>query len=120
MEWSYILYVYSTFLAQLANQRRAQCIIYIYHCCIILPLTNDWFLKSISELSIVEISFVDYYRRIGNHYPVGKIQDFIIQTEFVIIKIAHHSPIPQTDIYFIDGSYKAIGRNLYSAHSLIY
>lgn len=56
-----------------------------------------------------QISFANYYGRIENHYPAGKLWDFLIQTEFVIIKLVQRSPITQVDTYFTDGLSKGIG-----------
>lgn len=42
-----------------------------------------------------QISFSDYYQRTENHHVTGKLWDFLIWTEFVIIKIVACSPIPQ-------------------------
>ena len=43
----------------------------------------------------------------GNHYPAGKLLDFLIQTEFVIVKNVPPSTIPLADTY-IDGSSNSI------------
>lgn len=58
---------------------------------------------------LFQISFSDYYGRIGHHYPAGKLWDFLTPTEFVIIKIVQPSSIPQSDTYSIDGSSKPLG-----------
>lgn len=46
--------------------------------------------------------FLDYLRKIGNHFPVSKPWGFLTE-------IVETSLIPQADTYFIDGSSKDIG-----------
>lgn len=40
-----------------------------------------------------QISFADYYIRIGNHYQAVKLWNFLKQTKIVIAKIVQPSPI---------------------------
>lgn len=62
---------------------------------------------------VFQISFSDY-GKIENHYPAGKLWSFLIQTEFVIIKIVQPSSIPQADTYFIEASSEPLG-GIYSS-----
>lgn len=55
-----------------------------------------------------QISFADCSWMIGNH-PSGKLQNFLIPTEFVIEKYVQLSPTPQLDTYFICDWSQSIG-----------
>ena len=41
--------------------------------CVILALTNSHFVRALQKYMNFQISFADFYGRIGNHYPVGKL-----------------------------------------------
>lgn len=106
-----ILTVYFTLLSQQVNQGGPgnEQLYGFDSCCIVVSLTNDQFLRVLITSMVSQISFSDYYGRIGNHYPAGKLWNFLIQTEFVIIKIVQPSSIPQADTYFIEATSEPLG-----------
>ena len=74
----------------------------------ILPLTNNQFLRALKNSTDFHISFADCCGRIGNHYPAGRLWNFLILTEFVITEIVQ-SPLLQTDAFYDDLSNGRVG-----------
>ena len=70
---------------------------------------------------------MDYFGEISFHYPSNKCWNFFKNTEFIIFHIVTLQPIPQADVFFIDGTkntkasfwslkkYKAFYTKFYSA-----
>ena len=47
---------------------------------------------------------MDYFGEISFHYPSNKHWNFFKNTEFIIFHIVTLEPIPQADVFFIDGT----------------
>ena len=48
-----------------------------------------------------------YFGEISFHYPSGKLWNFFKNTEFIISCIISSQPIPQAEIFYIDGTKNA-------------
>ena len=51
-----------------------------------------------------QIAFLEYFKDISFHYPSNKLWNFFENTEFIISRIVTSQPIPQTDVFYIDGT----------------
>ena len=47
---------------------------------------------------------MDYFGEISFHYPSNKLWNFFKNTEFIIFHIVTSQPIPQADVFYIDGT----------------
>ena len=50
---------------------------------------------------------MDYFGEISFHYPSNKLWNLFKNTEFIISHIVTSQPIPQTDVFYIDGTKNA-------------
>ena len=51
-----------------------------------------------------QIAFLEYFKDISFHYPSNKLWNFFENTEFIISCIVTLQPIPQADVFYIDGT----------------
>ena len=51
-----------------------------------------------------QIDFLEYFRDISFHYPSNKFWNFFKNTEFIISHTVTSQPIPQADVFYIDGT----------------
>jgi hypothetical protein len=71
---------------------------------IILPLTKKQFENLLPLNDNLSDSISNYYRYIVNHYPAGKLWDFLKQTPFIVNTIVKSNPISHASVFYIDGS----------------
>ena len=50
---------------------------------------------------------MEYFGEISFHYPSNKLWNFFKNTEFIISHIVTSEPIPQADVFYIDGTKNA-------------
>ena len=51
--------------------------------------------------------YLEYFGEISFHYPSGKLWNFFKNTEFIISCIISSQPIPQAEVFYIDGTKNA-------------
>lgn len=51
-----------------------------------------------------QIAFLEYFKDISFHYPSNKLWNFFENTEFIVSCIVTLQPIPQADVFYIDGT----------------
>ena len=54
-----------------------------------------------------QIAFLKYFGEISFIYPSGKLWNFFKNTEFIISHIVRSQPIPQAEMFYIDGTKNA-------------
>jgi hypothetical protein len=70
---------------------------------IILPLTNKQFKNLLPLNDNLSNRISNYYRYIGNHYPAGKLWDFLKWTPFIVNTIVKLNAISHASVYYIGG-----------------
>ena len=50
------------------------------------------------------MAYLKYFGEISFHYPSGKLWNFFKNTKFIISHIVTSQPIPQADVFYIDGT----------------
>ena len=50
-----------------------------------------------------QIAFLEYFGEISFNYPSNKFWNLFKNTEFIISHIISSQPIPQADVFYIDG-----------------
>ena len=66
---------------------------------IVIPINKSQF-----ENGLFQIAFLEYFREISFHYPSNKFWNFFKNTEFIISHTVTSQPIPQADVFYIDGT----------------
>ena len=51
-----------------------------------------------------QIASLEYFEEISFHCPCNKLWNFFKNTEFIIFCIVTSQPIPQADVFYIDGT----------------
>ena len=70
----------------------------------VIPINKSQFENILQTSTDFQIAFLEYFGEISFHYPSGKLWNFIKNTEFIISCIVSSQPIPQAEVFYIDGT----------------
>ena len=70
----------------------------------VVPVSKSQFENTLQTSTDFQIAFLEYFGEISLHYPSNKLWNFFKNTEFIISRIVTSQPIPQTDVFYIDGT----------------
>ena len=70
----------------------------------VVPVSKSQFKNTLQTSTDFQIAFLEYFGEISLHYPSNKLWNFFENTEFIISRIVTSQPIPQTDVFYIDGT----------------
>ena len=68
------------------------------------PINKSQFKNALQTSIDFQIAFLEYFEEIPFHYPSNKLWNFLKNTEFILSHIFTSQPIPQTDVFCIDGT----------------
>ena len=71
------------------------------------PINKSQFKNTLQTSIDFQIAFLEYFEEISFHYPSDKLWNFFKNTEFILSHIVTSQPIPQTDVFYIDGTKNA-------------
>ena len=71
---------------------------------IVVPINKSQFENTLQTSTDFQIAFLKYFKEISFHYPSKKLWNFFKNTEFIISHIVTSQPVPQTDVFYIDGT----------------
>ena len=71
------------------------------------PINKSQFKNTLQTSIDFQIAFLEYFEEISFHYPSDKLLNFFKNTEFILSHIVTSQPIPQTDVFCIDGTKNA-------------
>ena len=71
------------------------------------PINKSQFKNALQTSIDFQIAFLEYFEEIPFHYPSNKLWNFLKNTEFILSHIVTSQPIPQTDVFYIDGTKNA-------------
>ena len=74
---------------------------------IVVPINKSQFENALQTSTDFQIAFLEYFGEISFHYPSNKLWNFFKNTEFIISRIVTSQPIPQAEVFYIDGSKNA-------------
>ena len=74
---------------------------------IVIPINKSQFENALQTSTNFQIAFLEYFGEISFHYPSGKLWNFFKNTEFIISCIISSQPIPQAEVFYIDGTKNA-------------
>ena len=72
-----------------------------------IVINKSQFENALQTSTKFQIAFLEYFKDISFHFPSNKLWNFFKNTEFIISCIVTSRPIPQTDIFYIDGTKNA-------------
>ena len=72
-----------------------------------VPINKSQFKNILQTSTDFQIAFLEYFVEISFHYPSNKLWNFLKNTGFIISHIVISQPIPQTDVFYIDGTKNA-------------
>ena len=70
----------------------------------VVPINKSQFENTLQTSTDFQIAFLEYFGEISFHYPSNKLWNFFKNTEFIISHIVTSQPVPQTDVFYIDGT----------------
>ena len=70
---------------------------------IAIPINKSQFQNALHNSTDFQIAFLEYFGEISFNYPSNKFWNFFKNTEFIISRIISSQPIPQADVFYIDG-----------------
>ena len=70
----------------------------------VVPVSKSQFENTLQTSTDFQIAFLEYFGEISLHYPSNKLWNFFKNTEFIISRIVTSQPIPQTDVFYTDGT----------------
>ena len=73
---------------------------------IVIPFNKSQFENALQTSTDFQIAFLEYFGEISIHYP-NKVWNFFKNTEFIISHIVSSQPIPQAEVFYIDGTKNA-------------
>ena len=71
------------------------------------PINKSQFKNTLQTSIDFQIAFLEYFEEISFHYPSDKLLNFFKNTEFILSHIVTSQPIPQIDVFCIDGTKNA-------------
>ena len=74
---------------------------------IVVPINKSQFENALQTSTDFQIAFLEYFGEISFHYPSHKLWNFFRNTECIIAHIVTSQPIPETDVFYIDGTKNA-------------
>ena len=74
---------------------------------IVVPIKKSQFENTLQTSTNFQIAFLEYFAEISFHYPSNKLWNFFKNTEFIISCIVTSQPVPQADVFYIDGTKNA-------------
>ena len=74
---------------------------------IVIPFIKSQFENALQTSTDFQIAFLEYFGEISIHYPSNKVWNFFKNTEFIISHIISSQPIPQAEVFYIDGTKNA-------------
>ena len=74
---------------------------------IVVPINKSQFENALQTSTDFQIAFLKYFGEISFHYASHKLWNFFRNTECIIAHIVTSQPIPQTDVFYIDGTKNA-------------
>ena len=74
---------------------------------IVVPINKSQFENALQTSTDFQIAFLEYFGEISFHYPSNNLWNFFKNTEFILSHIVTSQPIPQTDVFYIDGTKNA-------------
>ena len=69
-----------------------------------IVINKSQFENALQMSTNFQIAFLEYFKDISFHYPSNKLWNFFENTEFIISCIVTLQPIPQADVFYIDGT----------------
>ena len=69
-----------------------------------MPVNKSQFENALQISTDFQIAFLEYSGEISFHYPSNKLWNFFRNTEFIISHIVSSQPIPQAEVFYIDGT----------------
>ena len=72
---------------------------------IVVPINKSQFENALQTSTDFQIAFLEYFGEISFHYLTK--WNFFKNTEFILSHIVTSQPIPQTDVFYIDGTKNA-------------
>ena len=73
----------------------------------ILHINKSQFENALQTSTDFQIALLEYFGEISFYYPSNKLWNFFKNTEFIISHIVTSQPIPQADVFYIDGTKNA-------------
>ena len=70
---------------------------------IVIPVNKSQLENTLQTSTDLWIAFLEYFGEISCNYPSNKFWNFFKNTEFIISHIISSQPIPQADVFYIDG-----------------
>ena len=74
---------------------------------IVIPINKSQFKNILQTSTDFQVAFLEYFVEISFHYSSNKLWNFFKNTEFILSHIVTSQPIPQTDVFYIDGTKNA-------------
>ena len=74
---------------------------------IVVPINKSQFENALQTSTDFQIAFLEYFGEISFHYFSNKHWNFFKNTEFIISRIVTSQPIPQGDVFCMDGTKNA-------------
>ena len=74
---------------------------------IVITINKSQFEYALQSSIDFQIAFLEYFGEISFHYPSGELWNFFKNTEFIIYCIISSQPIPQAEVFYIDGTKNA-------------
>ena len=74
---------------------------------IIIHINKSQFENTLQTSTDFQIASLEYFEEISFHCPCNKLWNFFKNTEFIISRIVTSQPIPQADVFYIDGTKNA-------------
>ena len=71
---------------------------------IVVPINKSQFENALQTSTDFQIAFLEYFGEISFHYFSNKHWNFFKNTEFIISHTVTSQPIPQADVFYIDGT----------------
>ena len=74
---------------------------------IVIPVNKSQFENALQTSTDFQIAFLEYFGEISIQYPSNKLWNFFKNIEFIISRIVSSQPIPQAEVFYIDGTKNA-------------
>ena len=67
-------------------------------------MNKSQFENALQTSTNFQIAFLEYSGEFSFHYPSGKLRNCFRNTEFIISRIISSQPIPQAEVFYIEGT----------------